>query len=94
LGGDCATISQQRNHISFKGKTMADAYQLAKQHLDAGIAEAAKNNVSVSSYGQALIWKLIERYKEEGRSASDIASEIQYTLDNIDDDGTFHVSRN
>ena len=73
---------------------MADAYSLAKKHLDAGIAEAAENNVSVNAYGQALIWKLIERYKEEGRSVSDIVSEVQYTLDNIDDDGTFHVSRN
>ncbi len=37
---------------------------------------------------------LIERYKEAGRTPADIVSEIRYTLDNIDDDGTFHVSRN
>lgn len=73
---------------------MADAYSLAKTHLDAGIAEAAANNISLNAYGQALIWKLLERYKEAGRSLSDIVSEVQYTLDNLDDDGTFHVSRN
>ena len=73
---------------------MADAYSLAKQHLDAGIAEAAENNISVNAYGQALLWKLLERYQAEGRSVSDIVSEVQYTLENIDDDGTFHVSRN
>ncbi|MFT4721048.1 MAG: hypothetical protein ACI9SB_002223, partial [Candidatus Azotimanducaceae bacterium] len=39
-------------------------------------------------------WKLIERYKAEGRSVNDIVSEIKYTLENVEDDGTFHVSRN
>ena len=73
---------------------MADAYSLAKQHLDSGIKDAEANNVSLNAYGQALVWKLIERYKEAGRTNADIISEIQYTLDNIEDDGTFHVSRN
>ncbi|HKI73873.1 MAG TPA: hypothetical protein VJ998_04485 [Pseudomonadales bacterium] len=73
---------------------MADAYSLAKQHLDAGIAEAAENNIDLNAYGQALVWKLLERYKEAGRTGADIVSEMQYTLDNLDDDGTFHVSRN
>ena len=73
---------------------MADAYSLAKKHLDAGIAEAGENNISLNAYGQALMWKLMERYQAEGRSTSDIVSEVQYTLDNLDDDNTFHVSRN
>jgi len=73
---------------------MTDAYTLAKQHLDAGIQEAADNNVDLNAYGQALVWKLIERYKVEGRSVNDIVGEITYTLENVEDDGTFHVSRN
>ncbi len=73
---------------------MPDAYTLAKQHLDTGIQEAAENNIELNAYGQALLWKLIERYKENGRSATDIIDEIKYTLDNVEDDGTFHVSRN
>ena len=73
---------------------MADAYSLAKQHLDAGIAAATAENIDLNAYGQALVWKLIEKYKENGRSLADIKDEIGYTLDNIDDDGTFHVSRN
>lgn len=73
---------------------MADAYSLAAKHLDENISEAADNNVDLNSYGQALVWKLIERYQAEGRPNTDIISEIQYTLDNIADDGTFHVSRN
>jgi hypothetical protein len=73
---------------------MTDAYTLAKQHLDTGIQEAADNNVDLNAYGQALVWKLIERYKAEGRSVNDIVGEITYTLENVEDDGTFHVSRN
>jgi len=73
---------------------MTNAYSLAKEHLDKCLQEATKNNVDLNTYGQALIWMLIERYQESGRSNSDIISEIQYTLENIDDDGTFHVSRN
>ena len=73
---------------------MADAYSLAKQHLDAGIEAAASENINLNAYGQALVWKLIECYKENGRSLKDIKDEISYTLDNADDDGTFHVSRN
>ena len=73
---------------------MPDAYTLAKQHLEAGVAEAENNNVDLNAYGQALVWKLIERYPESGRSNADIIKEIKYSLDNINDDNTFHVSRN
>jgi hypothetical protein len=73
---------------------MTDAFSLAKKHLDAGVTEAEEHNVDLNAYGQALFWKLLERYKQDGRSLDDVVSEIQYTLDNFDDDGTFHVSRN
>ena len=73
---------------------MADAYSLAKQHLDAGLAEAGENNIDPNAYGQALIWKILEMYQTNGRTGSDIVAEVQYTLENLDDDGTFHVSRN
>lgn len=73
---------------------MADAYSLAQKHLDAAVSEAAAENVDSSTLGQALVWKIIELYKKDGRSSKDIVSEIQYTLDNIEDDNTFHVSRN
>ncbi len=73
---------------------MADAYSLAKKHLDAGVADAKDNNVDANAFGQALIWKILEMYKENGRTASDIVGEVTYTLENLDDDGTFHVSRN
>ncbi|MFT7687900.1 MAG: hypothetical protein ACI9FB_003258 [Candidatus Azotimanducaceae bacterium] len=73
---------------------MADAYSLAKQHLDTNIADAEAQNIDLNTYGQALIWKLLERYKDNGRSVKDIVDEVKYTLENIQDDDTFHVSRN
>ncbi len=73
---------------------MANAYSMALEHLEAGIKAAAEENIDLNAYGQALVWKLIEKYQEAGRSNDDIVSEIKYTLDNIADDNTFHVSRN
>ena len=73
---------------------MASAYTIAQEHLESGIAAAAAENVDLNAYGQALVWKLIEAYQAAGRSNDDIVSEIKYTLDNIADDNTFHVSRN
>ncbi len=73
---------------------MASAYTLAETHLKTGIAAAAEENIDLNAYGQALVWKVIEAYQAAGRSNDDIINEIKYTLENIADDGTFHVSRN
>jgi flagellar biosynthesis/type III secretory pathway chaperone len=73
---------------------MANAYAIAEQHLETNIAAAAAENVDLNAYGQALIWKVIEANQKAGRKNEDIIDEIKYTLDNIADDGTFHVSRN
>ena len=35
---------------------MADAYTLAKNHLNAGIQEAAENNIDLNAYGQASLF--------------------------------------
>ena len=73
---------------------MTNAYSLAKQHLDAGVAEAAENNIDLNKYGQALVWKLFELLAENGRSLNDINDEVQFTLENLDGEGIFHVVRN
>ncbi|MDH5737973.1 MAG: hypothetical protein OEZ23_06655 [Gammaproteobacteria bacterium] len=73
---------------------MADAYSIAQKYLEAAISEANENNVTGNALGQALIWKVLEMYKKDGRSTGDIVEEVQYSLDNLDDDNTFHVSRN
>ena len=73
---------------------MASTYTIAQDHLETGFVAAAAENVDLNAYGQALVWKLIEVYQAAGRGNDDIISEIKYTLDNIADDNTFHVSRN
>jgi hypothetical protein len=73
---------------------MTSAYGLAKQHLDAGVAEAKSLNIDSNTYGQALIWKVLEMYTESGRSFEDIASELEFTMENLDGEGIFHVIRN
>jgi len=73
---------------------MSNSYDIAKKHLQAAIADAAANNVDVDQLGQALIWEVLQLYRENGRKSRDIVEEVQYTLDNINDDGIFHVSRN
>ncbi len=71
-----------------------DAFTLTKEHLIKGLEEAESHNIDGNGYGQALMWNLLQYYRSLGRTEDDIRSEVQYALDNIDDDGTFHVSRN
>lgn len=73
---------------------MTNLYGLAKQHLEAGVAEAKSLNIDSNAYGQALIWKVLEMYSESGRNFENIASELEFTMENLDGDGIFHVIRN
>ncbi len=71
------------------------AYQIAAEHLEAGVKAAEAENIDSNQYGQALIWLALKMYAASGRSAADIRSEIMFTLDNYDDDDPIlHVSRN
>ena len=71
------------------------AYQLAQLDLSGGVARPAEQSVGADLYGQALIWEVLKMYAASGRSPADIRSEIQFTLDNYDDDDPIlHVSRN
>lgn len=71
-----------------------NAFEMSKNHLIEGLEAAQAENIDGSAYGQALMWNLLTYYKSLGRSEQDIKDEVLYSLDNIDDDGTFHVSRN
>lgn len=71
------------------------AYQMAQQDLEAGLKAALELNINADKYGQALIWQILKMYAANGRSAADIRSEVEFTLDNYDDDDPIlHVSRN
>ncbi|MCB1645730.1 MAG: hypothetical protein KDI36_09765 [Pseudomonadales bacterium] len=71
---------------------MTSPYKLAKDHLQAGLAEASAANVT-DAYGQALIWEILQFYKSQGRSKADITRELEFTLEELDEDGIFHVCR-
>ncbi|MBL6691433.1 MAG: hypothetical protein ISP91_13680 [Pseudomonadales bacterium] len=71
-----------------------NAFELTKNHLIDGINAAEDAGIDGNAYGQALMWNLLQFYKSLGRSEADIRGEVEYALDNLDDDGTFHVSRN
>ncbi len=73
---------------------MANAYELAKQDLEAGLAKAAEQNVDGNVYGQAMIWQVLQHYHDSGRSVSDIKQEVEFTLEELNEDGIFHVVRN
>ena len=71
-----------------------NAFSLTKEHLIDGLKAAEELNIDGNAYGQALLWNLLQYYKSLGRSETDMRDEISYALDNLDDDGDFHVSRN
>ncbi len=71
-----------------------NTFEMTKNHLIDGLKAGEEAGVDGNAYGQALMWNLLQYYKSLGRSESDIRGEVEYALDNLDDDGTFHVSRN
>ena len=70
------------------------AFSLAREHLEEGLKAADQAGIDGRAYGQALMWSLLQYYRSIGRTEQDIRDEVGYSLDNLDDDGTFHVSRN
>lgn len=71
-----------------------NTFEMTKDHLIDGLRAAEDAGVDGNAYGQALMWNLLQYYRSLGRTESDIRGEVEYALDNLDDDGTFHVSRN
>ena len=71
-----------------------NAFELTKDHLLNGLKSAEDGGIDGTAYGQALMWNLLQYYRSLGRSEQDIRDEVGYALDNLDEDGTFHVSRN
>ena len=71
-----------------------NAFSLAKTDLVNSLLAAEENGIDGKAYGQALLWNLLQYYKSTGRSEADIRAELNYALDNLDDDDDFHVTRN
>ncbi len=71
-----------------------NSFELSKNHLIDGLKAADDAGIDGNAYGQALMWNLLQYYRSLGRTEDDIRGEVGYALDNLEDDGTFHVSRN
>jgi len=73
---------------------MANAHQLAASMIQEAMTRDDAEGLDHPSVYSALIWHLLSSMHQSGKSGADIASEIQFTLDNLGDDGDFHVVRN
>ena len=73
---------------------MANAHQLAESTIQEVLTRADLEGLDHHSIYSALIWHLLSSMHRSGKTAADIASEVQFTLDNLGDDGDFHVVRN
>lgn len=71
-----------------------NAFELTREHLVLGLKSAEDEGIEGKAYGQAMLWNLLQYYRSLGRTERDIRDEVGYALDNLEDDGDFHVSRN
>lgn len=72
---------------------MTSPYKLAAEDLASGLARAEGENVDANMYGQALIWQVLQHYQSMGRTREDIEREVNFTLEELGEDGIFHVCR-
>jgi len=73
---------------------MANAHQLAESTIQEVLTRADLEGLDQHSIYSALIWHLLPSMHKSGKTAADIAPPVQFTLDNLGDDGDFHVVRN
>jgi hypothetical protein len=61
---------------------MSSAYELVNRHVAAALAEATQNSVPPETIASNLITEAV-RILKRNRSPSDIASELNFAIDNI-----------
>lgn len=71
-----------------------NAFSMTKDQITEGLKAAEAEGIDANAYSQAMLWNLLQLYRSLGRKEADIRDEISYAIDNLEDDGTFHVSRN
>jgi len=71
---------------------MSGPYEIARRHLEAAVAEAARENVDAARIGKALMSELL-RLLQQHRSAADIRAETAFELENLEDDQEFTFMR-
>ena len=62
------------------------AYEMVSRHVQAALAEAAKQSVSEDVVARCLLSEAIRLFKAAARSNDDIAAELTAAAENLDDD--------
>ena len=62
------------------------AYEMVSRHVQAALAEAAKQSISDDVVARCLLSEAIRLFKATPRSNGDIAAELTAAADNLDDD--------
>lgn len=65
---------------------MASAHEIARTHMAAALVEAEAQNIPGDVMGRAFLEKVLDLYRQS-RSPEDIASELQFHIDNLDPEG-------
>lgn len=68
------------------------AYAIARQHVDAALAEAAETGIDAATVLRALLAILAERYRER-EGPDDLRAVLQFQLDNSQGDEDYLFMR-
>ena len=68
------------------------AYTIARQHVDAALAEAAESGIDGETLLRALLATLAERYRAL-KGPDDLRSVLQFQLDNAEGDEDYMFMR-
>jgi len=72
---------------------MPSAYSLTHDDLESALKRAKDQNIDPNVYGQAMIWQILQHYVSLGRTREDIEREVNFTIEELAEDGIFHVCR-
>lgn len=65
---------------------MSNAFEISCRQMKAALDEGAAKNIPPDVIARAMLERVLETYRA-GRSLEDIASELNFHIDNLDPDG-------
>ncbi len=65
---------------------MSSAFEISSKHVQAALDEAAASKIPPDVIARATLERVLEIYRSE-RSLADIASELNFHIDNLDPEG-------
>jgi hypothetical protein len=74
------------------GESLMNVHELARQDVQRGLTAAQLTGHDESLYLRALLSAVVERSKQ-GRGAGDLAQELMFLANNLDDDNDYTFMR-